>query len=48
MAAEHRSAQEIELTEVFWDLHENFQKATKPLNHIADYYLRYKRDALFT
>ncbi len=48
MAAEHRSAEEIELAEVFWDLHENFQKATKPLNHIADYYLRYRRDALFT
>jgi hypothetical protein len=48
MAAEHRAAQEIELAEVFWNLHENFQKATKPLNHIADYYLRYKRDALFT
>ena len=47
MAAEHPSALEIELAEVFRDLHENFQKATKPLNHIADYYLRYKRDALF-
>jgi hypothetical protein len=48
MAAEHRSAEEIELAEVFWDLHENFQKATKLLNHIADYYLRYKRDALLS
>ena len=38
---------EIELAEVFRDLHENFRKATKPLNHIADYYLQYKRDALF-
>ena len=48
LAAEHQSAREIELSEVFWALHENFQKAKKPLNFIADHYLRYKRNAFFT
>jgi hypothetical protein len=48
LAAEHQSAREFELSAVFRALHENFQKAKKPLNFIADHYLRYKRDALFT
>ena len=48
LAAEHRAAERIELTEVFRDLNENFHKAKKPLNYIADYYLRYRRDALFS
>ena len=47
LAAEHQSAEEFELSEVFRALHENFQKAKKPLNFIADHYLRYRRDALF-
>ncbi len=42
LAAEHRSARDMELTEVFWSLHENFLKAKKPLNFIADHYLSYK------
>ena len=42
MAAEHRTALELELSAVFWSLHENFQKAKKPLNFIADHYLSYK------
>lgn len=42
MAAEHRTALDMELSEVFWSLHENFQKAKKPLNFIADHYLPYK------
>ena len=42
MAAEHRTARDLELAEVFWSLHENFQKAKKPLNFIADHYLSYK------
>ena len=42
MAAEHRTALEMELSEVFWSLHENFQKAKKPLNFIAEHYLSYK------
>jgi hypothetical protein len=42
MAAEHRTARGLELAEVFWSLHENFLKAKKPLNFIADHYLSYK------
>jgi hypothetical protein len=42
MAAEHRTALEMELSEVFWSLHENFQKAKKPLNFITEHYLSYK------
>jgi hypothetical protein len=42
MAAEHRTALDLELSEVFWALHENFQKAKKPLNFIAEHYLPYK------
>jgi hypothetical protein len=47
LAAEHQSARELDLSEVFWALHENFQKAKKPLNFIAEFYLRYKRQKLF-
>ena len=47
MAAEHRTAEKIELSEVFWDLHHHFQTAKKPLNFISDHYLRYRRNALF-
>jgi hypothetical protein len=43
LAAEHPSAKELDLSEVFWALHENFQKAKKPLNFIADHYLQYTR-----
>ena len=47
LAAEHQAAVETGLAEVFWALHENFQKAKKPLNFIADYYLTTKRHSLF-
>ena len=47
LAAEHLSAEKLELSEVFWTLHSNFQKAKKPLNFIADHYLHYKRAMLF-
>lgn len=47
MAAEHRSAQELNLSEVFWALHGNFPKAKKPLNFIADHYLHAKKHQLF-
>lgn len=47
LAAEHQAAVELELADVFWALHENFQKAKKPLNFIADYYLTTKRHRLF-
>ena len=47
LAAEHHSATELNLSEVFWTLHGNFQKAKKPLNFIADHYLLYKRQGVF-
>lgn len=47
LAAEHQAAGELDLSDVFWALHENFQKAKKPLNFIADHYLQYKRHKLF-
>jgi hypothetical protein len=47
LAAEHQAAIESDLSEVFWALHDNFQKARKPLNFIAEHYLRTKRQALF-
>jgi hypothetical protein len=47
LAAEHRVAVETDLSDVFWALHENFQKAKKPLNFIAEYYLTTKRHQLF-
>lgn len=47
LAAQHQSARELDLSDVFWALHENFQKAKKPLNFIADHYLQYKRHKLF-
>jgi len=47
LAAEHHSARDLDLAEVFWALHGNFQKAKKPLNFIAEHYLHYKRHKLF-
>jgi hypothetical protein len=47
LAAEHHSAIALELSEIFWSLHQNFQKAIKPLNFIAEYYLQYKRQDVF-
>ena len=47
LAAEHQSAKEMDLSEVFWTLHGNFKKAKKPLNFIAEHYLHYRRDAFF-
>jgi hypothetical protein len=48
LAAEHGSVKEMELSEVFWTLHEDFQMAKKPLNFIAEHYLRYKKHKLFS
>ncbi|MGD2097100.1 MAG: hypothetical protein PVG35_05925 [Desulfobacterales bacterium] len=47
LAAEHQAAVELDLSEIFWALHENFQKVKKPLNFIADYYLTTRRNSLF-
>ncbi len=48
LAAEHSSARELKLDDVFWALHENFPKAKKPLNFIAEYYLKYRRQMIFS
>jgi hypothetical protein len=47
LAAEHETARQLELEDVFRALHGNFQKAKKPLNFIAEHYLKYKRQMLF-
>ncbi len=48
LAAEHPSARDLHLEEIFWSLHRDFQKAKKPLNFIADHYLRMRRNLFFT
>jgi hypothetical protein len=47
LAAEHQSAKDLGLSEVFRVLYEHFQKAIKPLHFIAEHYLQYKRDTFF-
>jgi hypothetical protein len=47
LAGEHPSARALELSEVFWALHENFNTARKPLNFISEHYLHHKKDELF-
>ena len=48
LAAEHASSRELKMDDVFWVLHENFPKAKKPLNFIAEHYLAYKRQMIFS
>ena len=47
LAAEHQIAKEQDLSEVFWALHESFQKVKKPLNFISENYLHHQRHKLF-
>ena len=47
LAAEHPSAREMDLSDVFWALHEKFQAAKKPLNFIAEHYLHDKKHMVF-
>lgn len=47
LAAEHHSARDLHLTEVFWLLYENFNVARKPISFIADHYLHYRKLKLF-
>ncbi len=42
LAAEHPAAKEFDLSETFWALHRDFQKAKKPLNFLEEHFLRYK------
>ena len=48
LAAEHPSAREGNLSEVFRALHESFRKAKKPLNFISEHYLYHLRHKVFT
>jgi hypothetical protein len=45
---ENRAARDLDIADVFASLHENFEKAKKPLNFIAKHYLSYKKRHLFT
>jgi hypothetical protein len=47
LAAEHPSAKDTGLSEVFWDLQGKFQTAKKPLHFIAEHYLHYRGDMVF-
>jgi len=47
LAAEHQSAKELDLSEIFWTLHGNFERAKKPLNFIAEHYFHHKRHNFF-
>jgi len=47
LAAEHPSAKQQDISEVFWALHESFQKAKKPLNFISEHYLHHQKHTLF-
>jgi len=47
LAAEHGSAKELHIDEVFWVLHREFRKAKKPLNFIAENYLHQMRAEYF-
>jgi len=47
LAAEHPTASDLQLSEVFRTLHQNFRRARKPLNYIAEHYLRYRRSYVF-
>ena len=47
LAAEHPSAEELNLSETFWALHSNFKKAKKPLIFISEHYLQHKRRQVF-
>lgn len=47
LAAEHHSAKELDLSEIFLALYENFQEAKKPLSFIANHYLQINRPTFF-
>ncbi len=48
LAAEHEISKELNIDEVFWDLHGNFKQAQKPLNFISSRYINYKKSELFS
>lgn len=47
LAGEHRDAAVLDLTEVLFQLHQQFNLAKKPLNYISEYYLQFRKVNLF-
>ena len=47
LAVEHPSAEELNLSEIFWALHNHFKKAKKPLTFISEHYLQNKKHHVF-
>jgi len=47
LAGEHPSAKELEMSEVLWLLHDNFNAAKKPLNFVSEHYLHRGKRRLF-
>lgn len=47
LAGEHPSARALEMSEVLWLLHENFNVAKKPLNFVSEHYLHRGKRRLF-
>ncbi len=47
LASEHPAARDLEIADVFEALHQDFNKARKPLSFIAEHYLRYRRQPVF-
>lgn len=47
LAAEHPSSGKLDLSDAFQILHQDFEKAKKPLSFVAEHYLQYKRQVFF-
>ncbi len=47
LAAEHPTAKVVNLEKVFWQLHEKFNLARKPLDFISQQYLHFKKEKMF-
>lgn len=47
LAGEHRDAGLLDLSEVLWQLHTNFNLAKKPLNYISETLLQFTKQKLF-
>jgi len=47
LAAEHPTAKVVKLEEVFWQLHQKFNLAKKPLDFMSQHYLHFKKQKLF-
>ncbi len=47
LAAEHKNAANLGLTETFFQLHRKFSLAQKPVNYISQNFLRFRREEIF-